>query len=510
MESIEIPSIEATPNLKTEEASNIEVNTEERSNIETKEKSNINTEETPGIKTEETLNDDAVEMEDLNIVIAGCTHGDLEIMYQSVYEIELREGRKVDLILCCGDFQSTRNQADLDVMHVQDKYKKMKDFYKYYNGEKTAPYLTIFIGGNHEATSYLQELQYGGWVAKNIYYMGFCSVINFAGLRIGGVSGIYKSREYSWAHFECVPYDHRTSVSAYHTRSIEVFKLKQLKSSRLDIMLSHDWPEGIAFHGNINELFRMKKFLIDDIQNHCLGNPHTMEILNQIKPKYWYSAHLHVKYAALVVHEEKVETRFLSLDKPIPKRQFLHLHRAKVPKGTNRVLSYDLEWLGILRSTNEFTTFEKKDTVFPDFTDDRNDFSPTTAESDEIMAIFNNDLTIPTTFKMTAPPHSTKEDAVYGCKNPQNYANPQTEEFCNKLGLINFNAIACHKSGEKFTDVSYYKMVNVPKDSSPIQLQTQAKENGAEGEISLSDDEESDECCGNDDLFMTDTRDDLK
>ena len=35
-----------------------------------------------------------------------------------------------------------------------------------------APVLTVFIGGNHEASNYLQELPYGGWAAPNIYYMG--------------------------------------------------------------------------------------------------------------------------------------------------------------------------------------------------------------------------------------------------------------------------------------------------------------------------------------------------
>ena len=43
---------------------------------------------------------------------------------------------------------------------------------RYYNGEKKAPILTIFIGGNHEASNYLQELTYGGWVAPNIYFLG--------------------------------------------------------------------------------------------------------------------------------------------------------------------------------------------------------------------------------------------------------------------------------------------------------------------------------------------------
>lgn len=32
--------------------------------------------------------------------------------------------------------------------------------------------MTIFIGGNHEASNHLQELPYGGWVAPNIYYLG--------------------------------------------------------------------------------------------------------------------------------------------------------------------------------------------------------------------------------------------------------------------------------------------------------------------------------------------------
>lgn len=44
--------------------------------------------------------------------------------------------------------------------------------FRYYSGEKNAPVLTVFIGGNHEASNHLQELPYGGWVAPNIYYLG--------------------------------------------------------------------------------------------------------------------------------------------------------------------------------------------------------------------------------------------------------------------------------------------------------------------------------------------------
>ena len=37
---------------------------------------------------------------------------------------------------------------------------------------------------------------YGGWVAPNIYYLGNAGVVQFGGLRIAGLSGIYKSNDY--------------------------------------------------------------------------------------------------------------------------------------------------------------------------------------------------------------------------------------------------------------------------------------------------------------------------
>jgi lariat debranching enzyme len=59
----------------------------------------------------------------MKIAVEGCLHGELQKVYDTIAEIEDREKYKVDLLLCCGDFQATRNLSDLKCMAVPDKYK---------------------------------------------------------------------------------------------------------------------------------------------------------------------------------------------------------------------------------------------------------------------------------------------------------------------------------------------------------------------------------------------------
>lgn len=135
-------------------------------------------------------------------------------------------------------------------------FKKTNSF-RYYSGEKVAPVLTIFIGGNHEASNHLQELSYGGWVAPNIYYLGNAGVVNIGGIRIAGISGIYKGHDYLKGHYERTPYDNRSIKSVYHIRKLEVFRLKML-TGKIDIFLSHDWPLGITNYGDVESLLQIK------------------------------------------------------------------------------------------------------------------------------------------------------------------------------------------------------------------------------------------------------------
>lgn len=72
------------------------------------------------------------------------------------------------------------------------------------------------------------------------------------------------------------------------------------------------------------------------INDNSLGSPPAEMLLHELRPDYWFSAHLHVKFAAKVDHPpsgdsngaarsngSRKSTRFLALDKCLPRRGFL-------------------------------------------------------------------------------------------------------------------------------------------------------------------------------------------
>jgi lariat debranching enzyme len=450
----------------------------------------------------------------ITFAIQGCCHGALDEVYERIKIHEEQTGRKIHVLLCCGDFQSLRNTADYHSIAVPPKYRSMGSFWKYYAGISHAPMLTIFIGGNHEASQPLSELYFGGWVAPNIYYLGAAGVVRVGGIRIGGISGIYKSHDYHKGRYEQPPYDRSSLRSVYHVRNVEVQRMKCLSS--LDIMLSHDWPQGIEQYGNTSDLLRKKPFFRDEIERNDLGSRPNWEILNTVRPKWWFAAHLHVKFSATVRHDTttlaahnfklvplqvtlspknlkdispKINkfsnhetepaneiksppimetlsstdkhdmtmfrsleigqncngndlteqmTQFLSLDKCLPRRQYLSLlHVPFVSSSTSSlssnqlILEYDAEWLALLKKTYSWNT-----------PDERHDYeSPKGWDSS--VRILNTDLEwilnrldgileIPNNFVPTVPAFHPHE----GLQPPlPRMGNPQTDHFLQVLDL---------------------------------------------------------------------------
>ena len=198
--------------------------------------------------------------------------------------------------------QAVRNSYDLNAMAVPMKYREIGDFHEYYSGSRKAPYLTIFVGGNHEASNHSFELFYGGWVAPNIYYMGAANVLRCGPVRIAGLSGIWKGYNYHKPHHERLPYNDSDLRSAYHVREMEVRKLLQIRT-QVDVCISHDWPRAIEWTGNWKRLFARKKDFEAESREGTLGSPAARYVLDRLRPPYWFAAHLHCKFAGMVEHD---------------------------------------------------------------------------------------------------------------------------------------------------------------------------------------------------------------
>ncbi|CAL9149285.1 unnamed protein product [Musa hybrid cultivar] len=297
--------------------------------------------------------------ETMKIAVEGCLHGEMDKVYDTIRHMEKVENIKIDLLICCGDFQAVRNENDLESLSCPPKYRSMNSFWKYYSGQEVAPVPTIFIGGNHEASNYLWELYYGGWAAPNVYFLGFSGVIKFGNIRIGGVSGIYKQGHYHLGHFERPPYNESDLRSVYHIREYDVMKLKDIKEP-IDIFISHDWPVGIYEYGNSKRLVQRKPHFEEEIRKRTLGSLPAAELLNQLKPHYWFSGHLHCNFAAVVQHREDGSiTKFLALDKCLPGRKFLQIVDVNSDPGPYEI-QYDEEWLAITRKFNSIFPLSRK------------------------------------------------------------------------------------------------------------------------------------------------------
>eukprot|EP00873_Tetraselmis_striata_P021980 jgi/Tetstr1/442244/TSEL_030385.t1 len=334
----------------------------------------------------------AASSDDIRVVVEGCCHGELDKIYATMAEMEAAQGIKIDMLIC--------------------------------------------FGGNHEVANYMWELYHGGWVAPNIYFLGYAGVVNFGGLRIGGISGISNDHHYRLGHFEAPPYNPKTVKSAYHIRELEVLRLQQLRRP-LDVFLSHEWPRGVYNFGNKAELLRKKPFFRREVEQNELGSAVVEGLMSRLQPAYWFAAHLHVKHAALVQHPPAPGgqvgnvTKFLALDKCLPGRDFLQMVTFPGAKqGKQPVLRYDAEWLAILRSTHDMLSTTHRAKPLNSMR------APTQAEIDAAQQLLDErGEAIPENFAPTAPA-AQSGGAVRRGRNPtQELVNPQSVQFLSMLGL---------------------------------------------------------------------------
>ncbi|CAG8742679.1 16300_t:CDS:2, partial [Acaulospora morrowiae] len=303
--------------------------------------------------------------------------------------IEKEKQIKIDLLLICGDFQTTRNTADLKCMNVPDKYKELGSFYKYYSGEAKAHCPTVFVGGNHEASNYLWELYHGGWVCENIYFLGRTGVINFGGLRIGGISGIYNFADYKKGAITRKCHTVKLPFGAFITLGNMIFIdfLRHIRKP-IDIFMSHDWPEGITKFGDEQSLLRIKPYFRKDLETNRLGCPPGKILLSKLKPRYWFSSHMHVKFAAVVYHDSegrlsRSETKKFNNN---PDEINIDLDKCTTVDNPDEIImSLDINDLNEAPEQNKCTTVNNPDEII---------MSPDIDNSNEALESIDEDISI--------------------------------------------------------------------------------------------------------------------
>lgn len=318
----------------------------------------------------------------VRVAIVGCLHGCLKDVYDAIEADEEKTGKKVDLLLCCGDFESVRDKNDLKYKACPEKYKHMGQFQYYYNNSQNeAKVLTIFVGGNHEASNVLDQNFYGGWIAKNIFYLGRAGVVKYKGLRIAGISGIYKNFDYFKGHFETDLIKNIKSI--YHVREFEIAKMSHL-TGEIDFLMTHDWPTGVVDKKDFNKILKIKKFWKQELMTDTLGSPASAFLMKLLKPKYLLSGHMHYTYFNTIYHNDnkRSNTKFIALDKAGTKKDrcYLHIMDYDVGEGdTTNVkndddIYFDEEWMAITKAFNPFIPLRESYVNLSNFVVKREDY----------------------------------------------------------------------------------------------------------------------------------------
>lgn len=161
-----------------------------------------------------------------------------------------------------------------------------------------------------------------------------------------------------------------------------------------------------------------------------------MELLERLYPSYWFSAHLHCKFAALIPEKGGARvTKFLALDKCLPKRKFLQVLEVRSQEDNPIQLNYDLEWLTILYLTNHLLSVKSSIHYMPgQYGVGRWMYTPTAKEKQTVHEKFGSNLRIPLNFTRTVKPYDPC-DTNTRIERPRLLINDQTTRFCQMLGI---------------------------------------------------------------------------
>jgi len=241
------------------------------------------------------------------IVFVGDVHGNHDRLVAEVCAWSRAARRPVDLIVSVGDFQALRDEHDMRCTTCPEKHMHLGDFPAYYRGKKQFPADVLFVGGNHEAYNWLEEMPAGGPVGPQCRYLGRAAVVERLGLRIGGLSGIYSATAFSsgraWVDYDdprVIENRRRKKQSTYYERA----EVEQLASSGpVDVLVTHEWPEGLASLADPGTISGRPG----------AGSSVLRDLVERLKPRWLFCGHMHWSFQGLIRWPDGESTAFACL-----------------------------------------------------------------------------------------------------------------------------------------------------------------------------------------------------
>jgi len=189
----------------------------------------------------------------MNLAIIGDVHGHLALMYAVLGRWQKETGRRIDLILQCGDMGSFLPTSQLDRATKRWSEQDPEELgFGEFAGDSVPPTLldprplVVFIPGNHEDFVMLDEREKAARPDQSTYSVSNDGRIHalrsgrvwtFAmegeAIRVAGISGIAREPHRKGRH------------PRYYLSEADALRLAQAGPGSVDILISHDGPSGL-------------------------------------------------------------------------------------------------------------------------------------------------------------------------------------------------------------------------------------------------------------------------
>ena len=230
--------------------------------------------------------------------LVGDVHRYVHPMVALLERVQRKMKLSLDFALQVGDFEPHRHEDDLRSMSAPSKYKQLGDYADFYNGRARFPCPVYFIGGNHEPYGWLEQHPDGVTLSPNCHYLGRTASLEMkdVGLRVGGMTGIFEDEVFGYLRPSVDLIDHISNKEFITFREDDVDAMLALP--RPDVLLLHDWPEGLS---------------AGVTRQGSAGNAYARLLVDLLEPKLVACGHMHHAYEEIIEHPSGNQTSVICL-----------------------------------------------------------------------------------------------------------------------------------------------------------------------------------------------------